>query len=190
MRNLLLFAIIFASFSIESFAQCAGENFIAPHRFRVGELLGKNVAADFNRDGKTDVAVLDSYSATVSILLGDGAGNLSQPSAYNVGLNPQDIAIGDFNGDGKNDLAVSDSNFSSVFVLNGNGDGSFQSPTGYGVGLSVSSLAAGDFNRDGKIDIAASNLGSGNVSLLFNSCEAKKIQRINFNKNLQFFQNK
>ena len=61
---------------------------------------------DFNGDGKQDLAVANSDSDNVSILLGDGAGNFSAPTNFDAGNDPYSVAVGDFNGDGKQDLAV------------------------------------------------------------------------------------
>ena len=69
----------------------------APHSVAVG---------DFNGDGKQDLAVANDSSDSVSILLGDGAGNFSAPTNFPVGDSPLSVAVGDFNGDGKQDLAM------------------------------------------------------------------------------------
>ena len=63
---------------------------------------------DFNSDGRQDLAVANSGSDNVSILLGDGAGNFSGPTNFTVGSVPSSVAVGDFNGDGKQDLAAAD----------------------------------------------------------------------------------
>ena len=57
------------------------------------------VLADFNGDGKLDVA-----SSGNSLLLGNGDGTFQAPIA--LGPSSPDLAAGDFNGDGKPDLAI------------------------------------------------------------------------------------
>jgi hypothetical protein len=62
--------------------------------------------ADFNGDGKLDVASGNWGSYDVTILLGDGAGGLGAPISVPLGARPTTIATGDLNGDGKVDLVV------------------------------------------------------------------------------------
>jgi hypothetical protein len=66
------------------------------------------VIADFNRDGKPDMAVSDYTGSAVSILLGSATG-FGTPVKYGTGSRPQGVAIADFNRDGNLDLAVANS---------------------------------------------------------------------------------
>src|SRR5205085_651716 len=59
----------------------------------------------FNGDGKQDLATANT-GGTVSIRLGDGAGNFSGTTEVSVGSYPVSVVVGDFNGDGKQDLAT------------------------------------------------------------------------------------
>ena len=122
--------------------------------------------ADFNGDGKADLAI--SNSGTLSILLGDGNGNFQ--AAFNLtALNPNLGAVGDFNGDGIPDLALGTfpTNLTaSLTILLGKGDGTFQPPVSYQVPNLIATLAVGDFNGDGKADIAFTDFTSGVKILL------------------------
>lgn len=110
------------------------------------------VAADFNGDGKLDVAAVSLGSYFVSVYLGDGHGGFAHKGDYATGSgNDNDsLVVGDFNGDGKLDLAVR-----GVSVMLGNGDGSFQPPVSYAAGNNA--LATGDFNGDGILDLASTD---------------------------------
>ena len=62
--------------------------------------------ADFNRDGKLDLAVANPAANTVTILPGNGDGSFQPRIDFLAGESPRDIAIADFDGDAKPDLAV------------------------------------------------------------------------------------
>jgi hypothetical protein len=130
-------------------------------------------AADFNGDGKQDLAV--GGSGGVSILLGKGDGTFQQPANYATSTQPTSIAVSDFNGDGKPDLALANDDFTTggnVTVLIANGDGTFQAPVSYLAGANPFSVAVADFNGNGKADIAAANRGSNSVSVLLGTAFA------------------
>jgi hypothetical protein len=50
--------------------------------------LGPLVAADFNKDGRIDLASVSTGSSTVSMLLNSGNGNLKPPVSYDVPERP------------------------------------------------------------------------------------------------------
>ena len=121
--------------------------------------------ADFNGDGKPDIAVLNRNANSVTIRLNNGEWFWTAKD-YPVGFSPTSIVAGDFNGDGNVDLVVRGS--SAIKVLHGNGDGSFT----VGSPISVTSnssghgtMVAGDFNGDGLPDIAFVNNGLVTVML-------------------------
>lgn len=134
--------------------------------------IGQNpdaiVVADFNGDGKLDIAVTDPGSNCVYILLGNGDGTFGPPSTIATGNAPDALVTGDFNNDGKLDLAVANSGDNTVTLLVGNGDGTFIPAEGspYPVGKFPYQIVAGDFNGDGKLDLAVVNLTDGTVSIL------------------------
>jgi hypothetical protein len=134
----------------------------------LGQSLSAIVVADFNRDGKLDVAVTDSSTNDVYIVLGNGDGTFGAPTAIAVGNAPDAIVAGDFNNDGKLDLAIANSADNTVTLLLGNGDGKFTQAAGspYPVGKFPYQIVAADFNGDGKLDLALANLMDGTVSIL------------------------
>ncbi len=125
------------------------------------------VVADFNGDGKADLAVASHGTTNVDILLGNGDGTFQAPVSYSSGGGtPASLAAGDWNGDGKVDLAVAINGY-VIYVLLGNGDGTFQASTAVCSPCGGTWLASGDFNGDGKTDLVASvSSGSGAAAIV------------------------
>ena len=150
--------------------------------------------ADFNGDGKLDVAALVLNNDTTApqqllVLLGNGDGTFTVGPTYNAGSNPVSIAVGDFNGDGKVDLVVGNAyqgligevTESEVAVLLGNGDGTFQAPIITTAGNGNYSVAVADFNLDGKADVILSDFPWSDISLLLGNGDGT------FQSPMQFF---
>jgi hypothetical protein len=122
------------------------------------------VVADFNADGKQDLAVVDQTTANLTILLGNGDGTFAEAtgSPIAVGKLPVAIASGDLAGNAKADLAVVNQTDATVTVLLNNGDATFTA--GPNSPLATAStptgIAIADFNQDGHADIAVTNGGA------------------------------
>jgi hypothetical protein len=134
--------------------------------FTVGAGPHGIITADFNGDGKLDLAVANETDGSVSILLGTGSGTFAAHSDFAADTGSVSVAAGDFDGDGILDLAVANSGNHDVSILIGNGNGTFHPAVNFNVGNSPSAVAAGDFNRDGVLDLAVSNQADDNVSIL------------------------
>ncbi len=122
--------------------------------------------ADFNGDGRSDVAVANFVGNSVNVFLNQAGGGFGVPLTYAVGSNPIAIAEGDFISDGKLDLVVANSDDGTVSVLLNRADGGFATQVVYSVGSGPTSVAVGDLNGDGRPDLAAT--GGANVSVLLN----------------------
>jgi uncharacterized protein (TIGR03437 family) len=130
----------------------------------VGTTTSRIAAADFNRDGKLDVAVSVGFNGQVYILLGNGDGTLQAaidsgaktPTGQISSVIPG-LAVGDVNGDGNPDLVLGPYTFassSSIAVMEGNGDGAFQPPVNTSLdALGSPQLKVADFNGDGRSDV-------------------------------------
>ena len=124
-------------------------------------------ADDFNRDGKTDLAVANDWDDSVTVLLGNGDGTFGTGTNYTTGGGAASISGGDFNRDGVPDLAVLNYNTADVAVLLGKGDGTFHPATNYPGGLNnCFGITASDFNYDGRLDLAIADLSGARVQVL------------------------
>lgn len=87
--------------------------------FAVGSEPVSMAVGDFNGDSIPDLAIANSGSNNVTVLLGDGTGGFkaSPGSPFAVGSNPMSVCVGDFNADGLPDLAVANSKDNNVSVL-------------------------------------------------------------------------
>jgi hypothetical protein len=152
--------LVTVNFSTLSFYKGLGG---ATYANPVNQTLAQNqtqiFAADFNGDGKLDLAIA-SNSSFVTILLGNGDGTFKKGTNINASGTVSSITLADFNGDHKPDIAISDSPDGMTWVYLGQGDGTFKlSDTQYYGG---GTIVAGDFNADGKQDLVfASNTDVG-----------------------------
>ncbi|GAA6620803.1 DUF4347 domain-containing protein [Scytonema sp. NUACC26] len=123
------------------------------------------IAGNFNGDDKLDLAVANSGSNNVSVLLGNNTGFGAVTNYGIADTSPSSITVGDFNKDGKSDLAIATSS-GNISILVGNGQGSFSSTNSISGGSNSVSVVASDFNKDGKSDLVVAN--SDNFSILLN----------------------
>jgi hypothetical protein len=135
--------------------------------------------ADLNGDGKLDVATVNLFSNSVSVLLNTTIPGANIPSfaasqEFATDSSPVFLTAGDLNGDGKLDLAVTaiDSNTVSVLLNTtapGDGTPSFALNQDFATGLHPQSVTNVDLNEDGKLDLVVANAFSDTLSVLINT---------------------
>ncbi len=154
-----------------------GDGTFQSPRIITGSSAYRVVAADLNRDGKTDIATVtttntgNGYPTTIQIWLGNGDGTFSKGQTITT-TNPADplvqfteVFAGDFDGDGKADIALVYSFIGPTTVQVWYGDGAghlgtpsaLTDPNNYLAG----SITAGDVNNDGRSDIVTNDGTAG-----------------------------
>jgi hypothetical protein len=154
-------------FSTQSYSQgCQSPGFDPAVDFNVNLYPKSVTVGDFNGDGNPDLAAANSFTDSVSLLLGDGRGNFGTARNFKVGGYPTSIAEGDLNGDGYPDLVTVSSSRSNGSVLFGDGKGNFINNINFSVGRYPMSISTGDFNGDNKPDLVVANYSISKVSVL------------------------
>ncbi len=115
------------------------------------------ITADFNKDGRLDIAT-DSWAVdSIVILQGNGKGNFTNPVYYATGKHPyQRLRTADFNKDGNADIVTTNLDGHTVTILLGNGRSGF-TKTLFDAGIIPFGVAIGDLNADGTLDLAIIN---------------------------------
>jgi hypothetical protein len=142
----------------------------------ISSIIGARLAvADFNGDGKLDLAATNG--SNVDVFLGNGNGTFQAPVAYFVGTAPGPLTVADVNADGKLDSLATTCyqgycSDPQVAILLGNGYGMLQPVSFLNVGQpgdALGSPGVGDFNADGIPDLAVPDLKGPSTIQVFPS---------------------
>jgi hypothetical protein len=156
--------------------------FAAQQTFATGNGPDTVAAADYNGDGRPDLAVGNSNAGTVSVLLNTAAAGAASPSfaaqkTFNLASSVEAVAAADLNGDGRPDLAAASFFSSPLSVLvNTTAAGattpSFAAQQTFTVNVDGVAVAAGDLDGDGRPDLAVTGLADSSVGVLVNTTAA------------------
>lgn len=145
-----------------------GDGTFAPQvRFETGYGTAGVAPADFDRDGKIDLLVLNGGGETIpgvvqpaslSFLRGLGDGTFAREVQMAAGDRPRNLKAADFNLDGLVDVALLTGwsgtlGFGSISILLGRGDGSFAAPIVLWGDRALNGLEVADLNVDGRPDL-------------------------------------
>ena len=139
---------------------------------RVGQGPRWVAAADVNQDGNADILVTNADAGTVTVLLGDGAGQFREApgSPFAAGPQPNDLAVADMNGDGHTDLVIPNHQAPTITILLGDGKGSFHPAPGSPFDVHSNphphGVAVADFDGDGKPDVVTDSWAENKIELL------------------------
>ena len=140
--------------------------------FPAGYMPNDIAIADFNKDGKPDLAFANHDRKYVTVLIGDGKGGFApiKGSPFYVEVTPHThgIAAGDFNSDGNLDLLTDSWGNNRLAILFSNAGHGFTRPAKY---VSVGKhpyqrVRTADLNKDGNLDIVTTNLDDNSTTIL------------------------
>ena len=126
--------------------------------------------ADFDGDGVLDLAIGNTYHATLpedgnlTVYLGNAHGAFGAPSYIETGIRPEGVTSADFDGDGAIDIATANLGDSTVTLLFGLGDGTFTTD-GFVLPDTARHINSADFNEDGAVDLVTAGYDAGAVSV-------------------------
>jgi hypothetical protein len=123
-------------------------------------------AADFNRDGRTDLATANGDGGNLSVFLRQAGGGFVQESGSPFQSATSNGAVGDLNGDGYPDFVAAGFIGDGLGILIRNPAGGFTRETPPATGGAQGGVGIGDFDGNGFGDLALANWGAGgNVSV-------------------------
>jgi hypothetical protein len=149
-----------------NFSEAKGSTFLA------GCTPNDIAIADFNKDGKPDLAFANHDRKYLTVLKGNGLGRFSplpgSPFAVEVTPHTHGVAVADFNNDGNLDLLTDSWGNNRLAILFGNGNHGFNAAVKYlQVGKHPYQRArVADLNKDGNVDIITTNLDGNNTTIL------------------------
>jgi hypothetical protein len=136
------------------------------------------VVADFNLDGRPDIATSNDGAGSTTVLLNTtapGSPNISlaSPTTIDIAGNAPWIEAEDLNLDGRPDLLLTDFPNSVLLLPNttppGGAVASFGSAMAMLPASGPGSIAVADFNKDGRVDVATANRNNETISVRLNT---------------------
>jgi hypothetical protein len=130
--------------------------------------------ADFNDDGRLDLAVSAPQSREVNVLISNPDGVLAPGTLFRFGARVEGIAAGDLNQDGFPDIAVASERSSGVFTIINNPDnpGSFAPATLRSIGQKPTAVAIADFDGVNGNDLAVIDRTGNRLFIMVNDGRA------------------
>jgi hypothetical protein len=157
--------------SISIFNGYGNGSFSTPitHRMEYDSLPLSLIAGDFNNDNYLDIAIVNSGTNNIGILLAKSNDTFEKPILISTGFGsrPHSIAVGHFNDDNLIDIAVANYGNNNIGVFLSYGSGTFANQTTRSLGSASSySIGVDDFNWDNRMDIVVINKGQNNTAML------------------------
>ena len=137
--------------------------------------------ADFDGDGKPDIAVINQNSSKVAVFRNLSAkgilttSSFTVPVNFNTGTFPFKIFAGDLDGDGKPDMAITDYTAGSVSLFHNTASSGSITASSFGAPISLTTAAAPigiagcDVDGDGKTDLLVTNSTANTFTIYRNT---------------------
>jgi hypothetical protein len=124
--------------------------------------------ADFNGDGKLDVALVSRTSDVIVFMTGNGTGAFVEAQVVTTPGNISHVAAGDFDLDGKSDVVALNSEPVRYDLLYGRGDVSFSSSSIPAAATWSSDFRSADLDQDGDLDLLSCQFAPNTVTVVLN----------------------
>ncbi|MEO8446906.1 MAG: FG-GAP-like repeat-containing protein [bacterium] len=144
-----------------------------------GSLPSPSDAADFNHDGKVDIAIGNAGNNIMSLFMANGGAFYQTGVSYTAANNVRGVGIADLDGDGFDDIITANRGGSNISLFNNLGNGIFSAANNINtIGNGETGVMMTDANNDGIMDAFiccyTSNeivlmLGNGTGGLTFSS---------------------
>ena len=165
--------------------------------FATGSQPSSVSIGDLDGDAKMDLAVVNYWSNTLSVLRNTStSGSISSSSFtskvdFTTGSYPNSVSLGDLDGDGKIDMAVANEASNTISIYRNTStsgsisSSSFTSKVDFASGSNPWSVSIGDLDGDGKSDLAVTNSGT-TVSVFRNTSTSGSISSSSFATKVDF----
>ena len=134
-------------------------------------------SADFNNDGRDDLAVVYREERAIRVFLSDPSGQPVEDAFHDARGTIHFISTDDVDQDGVEDL-IAGGFGNTLKVLLGSTDGSFTRPISIQTGNGEAMGAVADLNGDGDNEMAITNYWEGTLSLVDEPVDATSNDRV------------
>jgi flagellin-like hook-associated protein FlgL len=137
--------------------------------------------ADFNGDGKADLALANESDGALRIHFGNGDGTFQASTSWQNSVPKlQHLDIADVNGDGNMDVIGNTEVQGTVEVWLGNGNGTFNASISLDAGVNAYPVIAVDVNGDSRLDLVNTDWSASVVNVFIGNGDGTFNARITF----------